>query len=622
MTTTMNSTDDLARDEILFIPLVLIDPDPDNPRAEVDAELAASIEEHGVRQAIEVRPHPVDEGRWMVVDGGRRFAGAVAAKCATVPARISLDVEDDGDRLVRQLVSNTGKPLPPVDEARAYKTILESKGWNQGQLAKALGKAKSTIGDRMALANLAAPWQELLTRGVIGASAAPILSKFRTYAEADQIRVAKCVNDLAISLKDNGRELEVSMLDGRLGSWYRDVEYSTSERAIDDVLDEAEERDALDHAHPKQLDDGPSSDQPPEVHQAHAIAVEIERLTDFSVQSAAGRRNSKRPRQLEGQLHAFSFWQLFRFPAEPSPADSLWRLMDFFTRWTRAGVKHSSDPEPHERALAQTFGVPYLTDPLWRNAPDWFKDARDAQSRHLFSLTTAVEWSIDVDAGQLLPAVWGSTAAAQRKKLKGDVREARKALIGAFIAFGSQAHLAEGDVDRHIAALRAKRGALVEATAAKQAEIRAERKRRVESLSKPTHAFTDTELLDGMERYDISIEGRDPDGSWVAITAEGESLGATMRDAIATAIETAFRARVATTTDLACKYCGCTERHACETDDGPCSWHDAAVPVCSNPSCLASWQEDIESGQDHPNDEDDEQPSLDDVYEVLIDEED
>src|ERR1043166_3064368 len=93
--------DGIARDEILYLPLASIDPDPDQPRLDVDDELADSIKQHGVLQAIQVRPHPRDADRWMIVDGERRWTGAKRAQLPTIAATITLEVEDVGDRIVR-----------------------------------------------------------------------------------------------------------------------------------------------------------------------------------------------------------------------------------------------------------------------------------------------------------------------------------------------------------------------------------------------------------------------------------------------------------------------------------------------------------------------------------------
>src|SRR3954465_9495083 len=100
------SDDGLARDEIIHLRLSPSGPDPEQPRLDVDAELAESIKQHGVLQAIQVRPQPGAADRWMIVDGERRYRGSVAAKAATIPATITLEVEDPGDRIIRQIVRN------------------------------------------------------------------------------------------------------------------------------------------------------------------------------------------------------------------------------------------------------------------------------------------------------------------------------------------------------------------------------------------------------------------------------------------------------------------------------------------------------------------------------------
>jgi hypothetical protein len=96
--------------------------------------------------------------RWMIVDGERRYRGALAAKVKTIPAQITLEVEDVGDRLVRQIVRNEGKPLTPVEEAKAFKRIIDErraagqKTYGVVQLAKELGH-REVDGERSARAH-------------------------------------------------------------------------------------------------------------------------------------------------------------------------------------------------------------------------------------------------------------------------------------------------------------------------------------------------------------------------------------------------------------------------------------------------------------------------------------
>src|SRR3954463_1581878 len=156
----MTKTKDLVEDSVLYIPRNTIHPDPDQPRVKVDDELQASIDSEGIIQAITVRPHPTIEDEWMIVDGERRYLGGAHLK--TIPCRIRRDREEPVDRLAPQLAANTGKPLSPIEQARAYKKALDAdKKLSQVDLAKRLGVPRSTIGDRIRLIEIHSAWMKL-----------------------------------------------------------------------------------------------------------------------------------------------------------------------------------------------------------------------------------------------------------------------------------------------------------------------------------------------------------------------------------------------------------------------------------------------------------------------------
>lgn len=164
-------------DEIVYILRKHIHPDPDQPRVKADDELRASIEAQGIIQAITVRPHPVRPEHWMIVDGERRWLGS--EKLDEVPCRIRYDLESDADRLITQITANTGRPLSPIEQARAFKKILDADpGLTQITLAKRLGIARSTVGDRIRLAETPAPWMALIEPGELQVSHAPFIHPF------------------------------------------------------------------------------------------------------------------------------------------------------------------------------------------------------------------------------------------------------------------------------------------------------------------------------------------------------------------------------------------------------------------------------------------------------------
>ncbi len=179
-----------SRESIVAIALRDISPDPQQARDEgADDELAASIKEAGVLQPVVVRRALVGRGDtgktpWILVDGERRYRGAKVAGLERIPARVATDVDDVGDRLLHQVLFNDGKRLKPMEEARAWKRILDAKGWSLLELAQQLGRPKSTVSDRLAVLSAPAPFQPLFNNGVLTPAAAPIVREFRDVPES------------------------------------------------------------------------------------------------------------------------------------------------------------------------------------------------------------------------------------------------------------------------------------------------------------------------------------------------------------------------------------------------------------------------------------------------------
>lgn len=166
--------------ELREIPIGEITPDPDQPRETVDDELADSIAANGVLNPITVRmvKDEADVDWFMIVDGERRYRGAKKAGLETIPARVVADDVDAGDVLLRQVVFNEGKRLTPMEEAKAWKRIMTEKSWTAQQLAKAIGRGKSTVSDRLALLDAPEAFHALFMDGTLSAAAAPIVRKY------------------------------------------------------------------------------------------------------------------------------------------------------------------------------------------------------------------------------------------------------------------------------------------------------------------------------------------------------------------------------------------------------------------------------------------------------------
>jgi len=188
--------------EILDLALVDIDPDPQQARDEgADEDLAPSIAANGVLEPIRVYAHPDPAAGkpWRLENGERRYRGALKAGLATIPGRVVPAPAHDGEKLLRQNLANDGKRLRPMEEARSWKRIMDAYGWSIQQLADGLGKAKSTVSDRLAMLNAPAPFQPLFASGALSPAAAPIV---RRYANLPERVVKAFANVLAKDLED------------------------------------------------------------------------------------------------------------------------------------------------------------------------------------------------------------------------------------------------------------------------------------------------------------------------------------------------------------------------------------------------------------------------------------
>jgi len=127
-------------------------------------ELASSIAEKGVLQPLLVRP----KGKgYEIVAGERRFRAAKLAGLTEVPVVVR-DL-DDRETLEIALIENLQREnLNPLEEARAFQGLLEL-GLTQEQLAKTLGKGRSTIANGLRLLNLSMDAQKALEDGLISA---------------------------------------------------------------------------------------------------------------------------------------------------------------------------------------------------------------------------------------------------------------------------------------------------------------------------------------------------------------------------------------------------------------------------------------------------------------------
>ena len=155
-----------------------ISPNPQQPRTQFDddalGELAASIREVGVLQPVVVRPGDTD-GTYFLIAGERRHRAARMAGLATIPAVIRAP-ESDERHLTEALIENLQrKDLSALEEAAAYRNLLEDFGMTHEQVASRVGKSRSAVTNTIRLLQLPAAIQGMLERDELSAGHARAL---------------------------------------------------------------------------------------------------------------------------------------------------------------------------------------------------------------------------------------------------------------------------------------------------------------------------------------------------------------------------------------------------------------------------------------------------------------
>ena len=168
------------------ISLDKLDRDPDQPREEFDEEslarLAASMQAKGQLQPIRVR---WDEGKgvYLIVFGERRWRAAKMAGMATMTCVILDGPVSPPDMLALQLVENMlREDLRPIEQARAFRTLIDRNGWSTRQLATELAITQSDVVRALALLELPPPVQEQVEQGSLPPSTAYEISKVENQA--------------------------------------------------------------------------------------------------------------------------------------------------------------------------------------------------------------------------------------------------------------------------------------------------------------------------------------------------------------------------------------------------------------------------------------------------------
>lgn len=185
------------------VPLVQIGANPDQPRKTFTeselSDLAASIKEKGVLQPILLRSVSNRPYLYEIVAGERRYRASKLAGLSEIPALIK--TMDDSNAMEIALIENVQREnLNPIEEANAYKNLMECCDYELPDVSRLIGKSESYIRNMLRLSSLPDSVKNLVEQGELSAS------------HARTIAVAENPEDLAhkiiaerLSVADTGR---------------------------------------------------------------------------------------------------------------------------------------------------------------------------------------------------------------------------------------------------------------------------------------------------------------------------------------------------------------------------------------------------------------------------------
>lgn len=228
------------KESIRHVRLTEVEPNKNQPRKRFDdAEiqtLADSIREHGLIQPITVRT--IVDGRYQIVAGERRWRACKMAGVSEIPIIVRELSDEDTAKIA--LIENVQRAdLNPIEEAAAYKQLIEQYGVTQEAIAKMVGKSRSVIANSVRLLNLPEEVQDMLKNDEISVGHAKALAAIEdeeTMIEvarkaAEGLLTVRAIERLAAELVKGEDVPEAkSDADRRIINYYTEMEISLHER--------------------------------------------------------------------------------------------------------------------------------------------------------------------------------------------------------------------------------------------------------------------------------------------------------------------------------------------------------------------------------------------------------
>ncbi|HNX91172.1 MAG TPA: ParB/RepB/Spo0J family partition protein [Candidatus Omnitrophota bacterium] len=165
-----------SKEKIEVVKITDIMPNQKQPRRvfneEKLKELSESIKQKGIIQPILTR---IKEGKYEIIAGERRWRAAKALGLEEIPVIVRRDVNDVTSLELALIENIQREELNPIEEARAYKELVEKYEYTLEKAGEVVGKGKTTVANSLRLLNLSKPMQDSVEKGELTTGHAKVL---------------------------------------------------------------------------------------------------------------------------------------------------------------------------------------------------------------------------------------------------------------------------------------------------------------------------------------------------------------------------------------------------------------------------------------------------------------
>lgn len=191
-----------------ILPIDKIEPNPDQPRVEIGdlTELTSSIKEKGVLEPLLVKPIK-ENGTWLIIAGERRWRSANLAGLKEVPC-IELDIDEQSVAEIALIENLQRKDLTIWEEADGLAALASRYGYTHEQIAKKIGKSRSTITESMTIAGIPENIREKCLDSKISAKST-LLEIARQFDDAAMLEFVEKINKQGLKREEIRQELRL-----------------------------------------------------------------------------------------------------------------------------------------------------------------------------------------------------------------------------------------------------------------------------------------------------------------------------------------------------------------------------------------------------------------------------